>query len=598
MAGLKQDIEGGFLSVWKPFKGQAVFVLALFLVSAVVETLGIGSIMPFLEIISGGNRESGVARFLANFGFQNEEDRLLLVGGGLVAIFFVRSLVVLLREYYSTQFANLLREYWSFHIFRNYLYGDMLALKGIKQGHFINTMINEPIYAAKGMAALLDVIVSVLILVFILAFLLFLNGPVTLAAMLIVALGAGCVWGLSARYSENVGKARIQLNQQINQLITEAVGGIRQIKVFSAESRALADMKDRLAKLMHKLNMFALVNASPKAVGDFLVVVVIVGSLLIGKFVLGRDVASLLPEIGVFAVAFMKLFSLASLILSKRMEIATYWPSICLVHKQASMEEEEKHDANAAAVPFKHSLTAKNLSFAFSDKTILDSISFQIDSGEIIGLAGRSGSGKSTICDLVAKLLLPSAGVLEADGVNLASVGLSQWRSRLGYVSQETFLFNASVLENILIARPSASRQEVEAAAKLADADAFIKTLPDGYDTVVGAGGAGLSGGQRQRIALARALVRKPDLLILDEATSALDAQSEAHILQALRKGEKKMTTVIVTHRLNTLKIADRILFLDQGKIVEEGRFDRLCAAKGAFSKLVDSDFSEGETRA
>lgn len=590
--------KGGvrLLDVWRPFKGRALFVLILFVVSAVVETLGIGSLMPFLDVVTGGHATG--ASWLDEFNIPREEGgRLLYVGSGMLIIYFMRSVIMLMREYYSTQFSNLLREHWSLKIFQNFLYGDMLALKGQKHGHFINTMVNEPIYAAKGMAAILDVIVSVLILGSILVFLLWLNWGVTAAAMAIVVLGAGCVWGLSSRFSENVGKARIQLNQQIAQQITEAVGGIRQIKVFSVENRVFADMAAQISLLMRKLNLFALVNASPKSVGDFLVVAIIVGALFVGKFLLHEDMGALLPEMGVFAVSFMKLFSLSSLVLSKRMEIATYWPSLRLVHERASQKRDERQEDGTAAVRFHRSLAAKDLSFSFSGAPVLDRVSFDISAGEVIGLAGRSGSGKSTLCDLLTKLLTPTSGSLEADGADLSGAGLHQWRSCIGYVSQDTFLFNASIIDNIRIAAPTASLEDVQEAARKADADTFIRRLSAGYDTVVGAGGVGLSGGQRQRIALARALVRKPSLLILDEATSALDMESEARVFEALRQGNRDMTILLVTHKLHTLKFADRILFLDQGRITEEGGFDELYAKGGAFRQLMESAGRDEESQ-
>ncbi|MDD3289195.1 MAG: ABC transporter ATP-binding protein [Alphaproteobacteria bacterium] len=572
-------------------------MFVLFILSAAFETLGIGAIKPFLDVVIGDNGSGGqtsdyMSRFL---GERDEESRLLIVGTIMIVIFLFRSFVMLLREYQAARFANLFREYWSARIFRNFLYGYMLGLKKQKQGHFINTMINEPIYAAKGLAALLEICVSVIVLFSILFFLLWMNWQVTLAAAGIVIIGAGSVWRVSKIYSKDVGKVRIQLNQNINQMVTEAVGGIRQIKVFSAESRALKDMKLKLGELMRKLNLFALVNGSPKAVGDFLVVGIIVSALFVGKFGLHQDLSSFLPEMGVFAISFMKLFSLASVVLAKRMEVATYWPSICLVHGFSVQEPQEKHDPNAKAVRFKQKLTAKNLTFSFSEgEKILDNVSFEITAGEIVGLAGRSGSGKSTICDLLAKLNSLSVGSIEVDNVDLSEIGLAQWRSRIGYVSQETFLFNTSIAENILIGVPSAPRQEAVEAARLADAEGFIMALPDGFDTVVGAGGAGLSGGQRQRIALARALARKPDLLILDEATSGLDVESEAIIFKMLRKISEQMTVIIVTHRLDTLRLTDRILFLEKGKIVEEGSFEKLYSIAGSFRKLVDSGAFEG----
>lgn len=593
------NVSASFRAVLRPFRARFVFVLFVFVLSAVMETLGIGAIMPFLSVVVGGETGQGAAAswFQDAFGTLSADERLLAVGSGLIAVYFLRSAVILLSEYQSARFTNELREYWSSRIFRNYLYGDALDLVKQKHGHFINAMVNEPIYAAKGIAAILDISVSALVSSSILAFLIFLNGKVTMVALGIIALGVGGLWRVSKRYAGAVGKERILLNQQISVLIAEAVGGIKQIKVFSIESRVLSEMKERLRVLMRKLNLFALVNASPRAAGEFLVVAVMVGALFAGRFLLRADLRSLLPEMGVFAVSFMKVFSLASLVLAKRMEIATYWPSVLLVHEAAAQEPRERHDPGATEGGLRRSLEAADLVFDFPDGArVLDRVSFSVSAGEIVGLAGRSGSGKSTICDLIAKLFAPTSGRLEADGVPLDSIGLSQWRSRIGYVSQDTFLFNASVADNIAIGAPQATRDRIEAAARMADADAFIRALPCGYETVVGSGGTGLSGGQRQRIALARAFLRAPDLLILDEATSALDAESEARIFESLRGKNVGMTVILVTHRLTTLRGVDRVIFLENGKIVEQGSFEALRVAGGAFQSLADtSGWDKGE---
>lgn len=219
-------------------------------------------------------------------------------------------------------------------------------------------------------------------------------------------------------------------------------------------------------------------------------------------------------------------------------------------------------------------------------QSALSEISFRIPKGEVVALVGTSGSGKSSIADLLVGLYRPTGGRILVDGVDLSDLDLTSWQRQLGVVSQDTFLFNASIAENIAFGTPGADRSAVEAAAATAQALEFIRALSDGFDTVVGERGYRLSGGQRQRISLARAIVRHPDVLILDEATSALDSQSEQLLQQAIENFKHNQTMLVIAHRLSTIVSADQILVLDSGRIIESGQHRDLLAHGGVYSRL------------
>jgi subfamily B ATP-binding cassette protein MsbA len=199
---------------------------------------------------------------------------------------------------------------------------------------------------------------------------------------------------------------------------------------------------------------------------------------------------------------------------------------------------------------------------------------------------GASGAGKTTLLHLLCGFYAPDSGAIRIDGVALADVDPAAWRRRIGYVGQDVFLFNASVRENIAYGRRDASAGEIEAAARAANAHEFIAELPDGYETVVGDRGMRLSGGQRQRIALARAFVRRPELLLLDEATNALDGVSERLVQQSIQAARGRCTVVIVAHRLDTILDADHVVVLERGRVVEHGPVAALLQRQGAFRRL------------
>jgi ATP-binding cassette, subfamily B, bacterial HlyB/CyaB len=217
---------------------------------------------------------------------------------------------------------------------------------------------------------------------------------------------------------------------------------------------------------------------------------------------------------------------------------------------------------------------------------ILHDVNFEIPAGQIVGIVGPSGSGKSTVAKLVQRLYVPESGRVVVDGTDLAMIDPAWLRRQIGVVLQENVLFNASVRENISLADPAMSMENVIAAAMLAGAHEFILELPEGYDTVVGERGNSLSGGQRQRIAIARALVSNPRILIFDEATSALDYESEQIIQDNMRKIVEGRTALIIAHRLSTVRRANRIITIEQGRIVEDGNHDQLIRSSGRYASL------------
>ncbi|XP_060520775.1 ATP-dependent translocase ABCB1-like isoform X2 [Cylas formicarius] len=248
---------------------------------------------------------------------------------------------------------------------------------------------------------------------------------------------------------------------------------------------------------------------------------------------------------------------------------------------------------NAGKKPnFKSNVVLRNVGFKYpsrSDVQVLRGVNLEIKFGETIALVGHSGSGKSTIVQLLQRFYDPSSGCILIDGVNLKHVNLAHLRKNLGVVSQEPSLFATTIAENIRYGKLNATTEEIVSAAKKANAHKFIQNLPNGYQTLIGERGAQLSGGQKQRIAIARALIKHPSLLLLDEATSALDTENEAEVQMALDSIDYTCTKIVVAHRLSTIRNADRIIVFDQGRVVEEGSHQQLMEAKGAYCNMINS---------
>ena len=239
---------------------------------------------------------------------------------------------------------------------------------------------------------------------------------------------------------------------------------------------------------------------------------------------------------------------------------------------------------------FKDKIEFRNVFFSYenSSENVLKDINLTIKKGQVVALVGESGAGKSTLLDLISRFADVSSGEILFDGINIKQLSISSLRDKIGIVTQEAILFNDTIFKNIAFGNPSATMQEVVAAAKIANADSFISKMEKGYYSHLSDRGLSLSGGERQRLCIARAVLKNPEILLLDEATSALDTQNEHEVQQALTQLMKNRTSVVIEHRLTTIMNADVILVMDKGKIVESGNHKELLEKGGIYSRLVN----------
>jgi ABC-type multidrug transport system fused ATPase/permease subunit len=373
--------------------------------------------------------------------------------------------------------------------------------------------------------------------------------------------------------------------------LQERLTAMKAIKEFSREkleSKIFKKKGEQLIKLNLKAQMFGM--KSKLLTG----LIVYVPSFVI-LFYGGYQVMSGVITIGILLVLrtyiqqlFMPLTSLGSL----HKTLKTNMVSVDRVYGLLDIKPKIKEKPDAKILRrVKGNITFKDVSFSYDSKKTLDNVSFDIKPGEKIGLVGPSGSGKSTAANLLMRFYDANKGSIKIDGINIRNITIDSLRKHVGIVSQETILFNTSIKDNIRFGKPKASKQDVIRAAKLANIHDFIKTLPKGYDTITGEKGASLSGGQRQRISIARLILKNPKIVILDEATSALDSESEKIVQHALDNVLKEKTALIIAHRLSTLENVDRIIVLDNKKIVEQGAFSELMEKKEIFYRLYNLQF-------
>jgi subfamily B ATP-binding cassette protein MsbA len=394
-------------------------------------------------------------------------------------------------------------------------------------------------------------------------------------------------------------RARAHERGEITATVTERLGAIRLIRSYGEEARETSHFKsqaERYRKRVIRTQRFSsLTSPATEVFSGFLVILIIWAGTKPGLVGLGAPLA---PEaIIVFLMAALKLTSPLKTIASFPAVMAVTLASAERIFDLLDQPPSEIDRPGDEPARFEREIVFDRVSFRYGDgDLVLRDVSFALGKGKVVALVGPSGAGKTTLADLLPRFHDPTTGQILMDGVPLTRLSRRSLRSMMGVVSQDTVLLNDTVRANIAYGSPGASAEQVEAAAEAANAAAFIATLPQGYDTVLGERGTRLSGGQRQRIAIARALLRDPPILILDEATSALDTESERLVQQAIERLMRERTVLVIAHRLATVRDADEIVVLDAGRIVQRGSHEELLRAGGLYRRLYDLQFRGEET--
>jgi ABC-type multidrug transport system fused ATPase/permease subunit len=355
----------------------------------------------------------------------------------------------------------------------------------------------------------------------------------------------------------------------VSSYLIENIGGFKTIKSFNTESSVIKktmDSFDEIKRLTMKLVFFK--SSLTSFIQPFSLIFILA---LFAYYY--RQPNFNLPSFIVVVYLIQKIFSYLDTIQSTFHSINEYIPFLKNAASfKKSLEINNENWSGEERFNFKNEIDFKNVSFSYKlNEPVLLDFNMRVKKGETVGLIGPSGAGKTSIADLLLRFFEPQGGEVSVDGINISKMDLRDWRSKIGYVSQDTFLINDSIRNNIKFYDESITDEKMIEAAKLANIYDFILAQKDGFDAVVGERGVMLSGGQRQRIALARALARNPEFLILDEATSALDSESEIFIQNSINNLKRKITIFIIAHRLSTISDADRVLVLSKGKIIEEG---------------------------
>jgi ATP-binding cassette subfamily B protein len=424
------------------------------------------------------------------------------------------------------------------------------------------------------------------------AILFFLNWQLTLLCLI----GMPPIAYLALKFEKKIGESYGKLSDQgviLNTAAQENIAGVRLVKAFAREKYEILKflkLNQENFNLSMEQNQIMALYFPPI---EFLTNLSIVFLVALGGTLVMKNSMSIGTLVAFSGYIWMLIWPMRMLGWLTNL-IAQADASAKKILKIINIEPEIKDNENSSRLPkINGDIEFKNVSFKYKEEYVLKNVNIKVKSGTTVAIMGTTGSGKSSIINLIGRYYDTSEGIVYVDGHNVKDINLKDLRSNMSIVPQDTFLFSASIEENIRFGDEHSSLEEIKSACTLACADEFIQELEEKYDTVIGERGIGLSGGQKQRLSIARALIRKSSILILDDSTSALDMETEYRLLKNLNESHKKATTFIIAHRISAVKNADQILYVENGNIVERGTHDDLLKKKGKYYEIYCEQFKD-----
>ena len=591
-----------------PYKKQLALNIVFNILAALLTLFSFALIIPILEMLFGINTETysytpwgsaSIDKVIIN-NFYYYVQSIIASSGKSVALACIAAALVVMTGLktgaaYMAAFFMISLRTGVVRDLRAMIYNKMVSLpigffSSERKGDVMARMSGDVTEVENSVMMSLDMMFkNPIMIVVCLAMMLFVSWQLTLFVFILLPI-AGFIMGRVGKYLK-----RASLEQQ-NQLgtimsnIEETISGLRIIKAFNAEDKVMNRFgaeNEKYRNISRRMNRrYELAHPMSEFLGTATIAIVLWFG---GTLILGGTNAITAPKFIYYMVIFYSIINPAKDFSKASYNIQRGLASMQRIDKILSATNPITDPAEPVKLDsFKQSISYENVKFKYQDAWVINGVSLDIPCGKTVALVGQSGSGKTTIADLLPRFYDVNEGSITIDGVDIRNYRVADLRGLMGNVNQEAILFNDSFFNNIAFGVENATQEEVEKAAKIANAYDFIMASEQGFDTNIGDRGCKLSGGQRQRISIARAILKNPPILILDEATSALDTESEHLVQEALDKLMHGRTTLVIAHRLSTIKNADLIVVMHEGKIVEQGRHDELIALGGTYKHLVD----------
>ncbi|MFH1798613.1 MAG: ABC transporter ATP-binding protein [Candidatus Omnitrophota bacterium] len=577
-----------FKKLFRENRTDFIFIVILMVVAGFIQASSILGLMPIVDFVINKDLESAnqITKFVASL-----ISRIYLPVNiftlGLFYLFLVlfRSGVLAFQYYVTSKVHFKVMNQIIFQEYESIINASWRFFGAKKYGTLANTVVKETKNAGLAFEAMATMAVAMIITCFYIILATIISWQLILITLFLTVVVAAPTF-LVGKYIYRIREIHTNAGNNFQGLVYDALNALKLIIGFSRRKETITGIKSTIETLAKTSVQFVMIRVFGNMLGEPLGLLLVVVSVFFGLNILKLEVS----EMFVFLYAVNRMAQQVQIIIGQRNEFKAAEPSLQQIYSIKNEADKLKESEGGKKLGmFTEKIAFENVSFSYDgNKQVLDNISFTIPKGNMAAIVGPSGAGKSTLIDMIMGFYFAGSGSILVDDMSICEINLHSWRNTIGYIPQSAYLFNATLRENLLWAKKDATNEEVEQACELANATEFITTLDRKYDTILGERGVRLSGGQAQRVCLARALIKKPEILILDEATSSLDSHSERMIQKSIEYLSSKITIISIAHRLSTIKKANLIYHIEAGRIVEKGTFKELISLKdGFFSKAA-----------
>lgn len=582
----------------KKEKIKFIWLALAILLMGLLEVVGVASILPFMQLIAEPNTvetHGWLATAYQFFNFTTHRQMLISVGFAVIGLIAFTSLFSIFTTWLQYKYSWETAHNMSMRLLTTYINKPYRFFVNSNTSQ-LNAYVISEVSSLTGGVLIPTIEIFSRAFVSIIIFGLLLWVDIKIALIMFGALGGAyiLIYQAQKKSLEKIGHHRIDMNLLRYQSLREFLDGIKTVMVYNKQAFFYNRYEYASEEFCNVQPKYNIMLAAPRSVLELIAFGSILGCTMY-LFIDSGNIQSAIPRLSLYAVAGYRLLPALQKAFAAAAKLRHNLPVFEKLYPDLAISLQIQKDINTKVIPLSldESLKIDQINFTYnrSEQKIIDNFSLNIEKGQTVAFIGSTGSGKTTLVDLIVGLLEPTSGKITIDNTIISSSNVKSWRASLAYIPQEVFLFDDTVLSNIAFGndKEKIDYNRLKKVTQIADIHQFItQELPEGFETKIGERGVRLSGGQRQRLGLARALYANPEVLILDEATSALDSITEQGIIDSLKLLPKDITTIIIAHRLSTVRHADQIYILKGGKIVDQGTYEHLMNFNETFKKMVE----------